>query len=324
MNLGQLAEGTSVTATELSRSPVGPVPSTGIVGVHGQVPNLRPELGGDTRRPTTVAPPAPGTADLITGGVMPQQAQGLPATTKTKMNFNINSWNPHQMPGPYRRAMRAQPEGPHPGDPSLRRDLQLLGPAGRQLSYDSTEETIINNNLDDLSTYPTDYYGEGTLGIPQVHSLTSTAVSTPASSTPTISPAASRRRKGRRGKQPDDGQARDNSPLYCDACDYYASGGDPRRMMYKHIKSDRHRENTGQPPAERIPCPLCPSTHNRRDNVQSHIKKVHGEEALLQLSRSLDLHMQMPQQQQQQQRRSRGGGLGRVMHMVVPRPRRVG
>ncbi|KAL2172466.1 hypothetical protein VTG60DRAFT_5220 [Thermothelomyces hinnuleus] len=322
----QVLRGPWAIAAELSGSPVGPVPDMAMIRLPEQTIGSLPELEGDTPRLRSMTPAVPRRTDPMASDVMPQQFRELPIVTETEMDFTISGWNPPQTTGMERGAMMAQPDGLPP--PRLLWRPQPPAPQGRQYSFDSTAETIINNRADDSPTSSTfefaSYQGERLFGVPQEQSPASTAVSTPVSSAPAASPTAARKRRGRRARQPDDGQARDNNALYCESCDYFAGGAEPRRMMGRHIKTEGHRMKTGQGPSERHPCPLCQATRNRRDNLREHIKDKHGEEALLQLLQGANWHRRAPPpppppQQQQQQQQQRGRNLRRKVQGAVSR-----
>ncbi|KAL2176411.1 uncharacterized protein P884DRAFT_260967 [Thermothelomyces heterothallicus CBS 202.75] len=321
----QVLQGPSAIAAELSGSPVGLVPDMAMIRLPGQTTiGSLPELEGDAPRLRPLTPAVPRRTDPMASDVMPQQFRELPTVADTETDFTVSDWNPPQTTGMERGAMMAQPDG-LPPLPLLWRP-QPLGPQGRQYSFDSTAETIINNRADDSPTSSTfefaSYQGEGPFGVPKEQSPAPTAVSTPVSSAPAAWPMAARKRRERRARQPDDGRARDNNALYCESCDYFARGAEPRRMMGRHIKTEGHRMKTGQGPSERHPCPLCQATRNRRDNLREHIKDKHGEGALLQLLQGANWHRRAPppppppQQQQQQQR---GRNLRRKVQGAVSR-----
>ncbi|AEO56522.1 hypothetical protein MYCTH_2301577 [Thermothelomyces thermophilus ATCC 42464] len=311
----QVLQGPSGIAAELSGSPVGLlVPDMAMIRLPEQTIGSLPELEGDTPRLRPLTPAVPRRTDPMASDVIPQQFWELPTVAETETDFTINGGNPPQTTGMERGATMAQPDGLPPlpllGPP------QPLGPQGRQYSFDSTAETIINNRADDSPTSSTfefaSYQGEGSFGVPQEQSPASTAVSTPVSSAPAASPTVARKRRG------DDGQARDNNPLYCESCDYFPRGAEPRRMMGRHIKTEGHRMKTGQGPSERHRCPLCQATRTRRDNLREHIKDKHGEEALLQLLQGANWHRR-PQPPPQQQQQQRGRNLRRKVQGAVSR-----
>ncbi|KAL2152141.1 hypothetical protein VTH82DRAFT_5325 [Thermothelomyces myriococcoides] len=257
---------------------------------------------------------APRRAELEAESVMPQQPRELPSATEITIGFNTGGWNSPQTTGTDGRSMMAQLEECRPARPALYTDLP---PLISHDSFDSRAETLIDT---------------------REQSPTSTLVATPPASAPEVlsTVACNGRRTAR---QQVNEQMGNNNVLYCEPCDYHPSGKEPRRMLIRHYKTDRHLYNTRQPPAEKHSCPFpfCRAMRNRKDNVHSHIKKDHGKQAMQQRSQAFIEHMQVPllsqmpplqppppppqQQQQQQQRKRSGKSLKRMVQRAVSKRR---